>query len=99
MTFKFNLVLPDKPGTSQIAYGDGTAGDYSTKTAENTAIVNNHVIVISNLGTAEVYHLQAISNDADGIKGVSGDQTTIVGQASDSALSIVFNSLQSIFGL
>jgi len=89
----------DKPGTSQIAYGDGTAGDYSTKTAENTAIVNNHVIVISNLGTAEVYHLQAISNDADGIKGVSGDQTTIVGQASDSALSIVFNSLQSIFGL
>jgi len=89
----------DKAGTSQVAYGDGSAGNYTTRTSENTAIVNNHVVVVSGLNTAEVYHVQVISNDADGIKGVSGDQTTIVGQASDNALSIVFNSLQSIFGL
>jgi hypothetical protein len=36
---------------------------------------------------------------ADGIKGVSKDQTNIIGQASDNALSIVFNSLQDKFGL
>ena len=89
----------DKAGTSQVAYGQGVAGDYTTRTAENSAIVNNHVVVVSGLGTAQVYHVQVISNDADGIKGVSGDQTTIVGQASDNALSIVFNSLQEIFGL
>jgi hypothetical protein len=89
----------DKAGTSQVAYGNGGTGDYTTKTAQNTAIVNNHVVVVSGLGTAEVYHVQVISNDADGIRGVSGDNTTIIGQASDNALSIVFNSLQSIFGL
>lgn len=89
----------DKPGTSQVAYGEGTGGQYSTTTAENTALVNNHVVVVSGLSTAEVYHLQVISNDADGIRGVSSDQTTIIGQASDDALSIVFNALRSIFGL
>lgn len=89
----------DKAGTSQVAYGEGTSGDYSTKTSENTALVNNHVVVVSGLNTSQVYHIQVISNDSEGINGVSPDQTTIVGQASDSALSIVFNALQSIFGL
>jgi hypothetical protein len=89
----------DKAGTSQVAYGEGSSGNYSAKTAEDTALVTNHVVVVSNLSTSEVYHLQVLSKDADGVRGVSGDQTTIIGQASDSALSIVFNALQSIFGL
>jgi hypothetical protein len=89
----------DKAGTSQVAYGNGGPGDYTTTTAANTQLVNNHVVVITGVSTSEVYHVEVISNDADGIKGVSADQTTIIGQASDNALSIVFNSLQSIFGL
>jgi len=89
----------DKEGTSQVAYGNGAAGDYTTTTAESPQLVNNHVVVISGLATSEVYHVEVVSNDADGIKGVSTDQTTIIGQSSDNALSIVFNSLQNIFGL
>jgi hypothetical protein len=89
----------DKPGTSQVAYGQGGVGDYSTKTAENTALVNNHVVVVSGLSTSEVYHIQVISNDAEGVRGVSRDQTSIIGQASDNALSIIFNALQNIFRL
>ena len=89
----------DKAGTSQVAYGQGSSGDYSTKTAEDTALVTNHVVVVSGLATSEVYHVQVLSKDAEGVQGVSGDQTTIIGQASDNALSIVFNALQSIFGL
>ena len=89
----------DKTGTSQVVYGQGTGGGYSTTTAQNNALVNNHVVVVSGLATSEVYHLQVISNDADGIKGESGSQTTIIGQSSDNALGIVFNALQSIFGL
>lgn len=89
----------DKPGTSQVAFGQGSGGSYSSKTAEDNELVTNHVVVVSNLATSEVYHLQAISQDAEGIKGVSTDQTTIIGQASDNALSIVFNALQGIFGL
>jgi hypothetical protein len=89
----------DKAGTSQVAYGQGTSGGYTTKTAENTALVNNHVVVVSGLPTSEVYHLQVISDDAEGVRGYSGSYTTIIGQASDNALGIVFNALQSIFGL
>jgi len=89
----------DKAGTSQVAYGQGSSGDYSTKTAEDASLVTNHVVVVSGLATSEVYHLQVVSNDAEGVRGTSGDQTTIIGQASDNALSIVFNALQSIFGL
>ena len=89
----------DKAGTSQVAYGQGTSGGYTTKTAENTALVNNHVVVVSGIPTAEVYHIQVQSNDAEGIRGYSGSYTTIIGQASENALGIVFNALQSIFGL
>ncbi len=89
----------DKPGTSQVAYGQGSSGGYSSKTAEDTTLVTNHVVVISNLPTSEVFHLEAISLDNAGNTGVSSNQTTIVGQATDSALSIVFNALQAVFGL
>jgi hypothetical protein len=62
-------------------------------------LVNDHVVVVSGLATSEVYHVQVISSDAEGVKGVSRDQTTIIGQASDNTLSIIFNALQNIFGL
>ncbi|MEO8691460.1 MAG: hypothetical protein ABI397_01595, partial [Candidatus Saccharimonas sp.] len=89
----------DKPGASQVAYGQGSSGDYSSKTAEDSAMVKNHVVVISNLPTSQVFHLQAISRDEAGNTGVSDSQTTIVSQGSDNALSIVFNALRSVFGL
>jgi hypothetical protein len=89
----------DKQGTSQVTYGQGAAGDYTVKTAENAVLVTNHVVVVSGLSTSQVYHVQVISDDAEGVRGFSRDQTTIIGHASDNALSIVFNALQSIFGL
>jgi hypothetical protein len=89
----------DKPGSSQVAYGEGSGGGYTSKTAENTAQVTDHVVVISNLPTSQVFHLQAISKDVAGNTGVSKNQTTIIGQATESALDIVFNALQSVFGL
>lgn len=89
----------DKPGASQVAYGEGSGGDYSSKTAEDTNISTNHTVVISNLSTSQVYHIQAISKDKAGNVGVSKNQTTIIGQATDSALSVVFNALRSVFGL
>jgi hypothetical protein len=89
----------DKAGSSQVAYGSGSSGGYSSKTAQDTTMVTNHVVVISNLPTSQVFHLQALSVDEAGNVGVSANQTTIVGQATDSALSIIFNSLQSVFGL
>jgi hypothetical protein len=89
----------DKAGTSQVVYGQGTGGGFSTTTSENKALVNNHVVVVSGLAPSEVYHLQVISRDAEGVKGNSGSQTTIIGHPSDNAMNIIFNALQSIFGL
>lgn len=89
----------DKAGTSQVSYGEGSSGSYTSKTAEDMSMVTNHVLVISNLPTSQVFHLQALSRDEAGNVGVSENQTTIVGQATDSALSIIFNSLRAVFGL
>ena len=88
----------DKPGTSQIAYGQGSGGGYNAKTAEDTGQVLNHVVVISDLSPSHVYHLQVLSRDEAGNVGKSGDQTTIIGQATDSIINIIFNALQGIFG-
>lgn len=89
----------DKPGTSQVAYGEGTSTGFSAKTSVNSSLVTNHVVVVSGLSTSEVYHVQAISSDADGITGQSATQTTIIAQPTDNALTVVFNSLHAIFGL
>ncbi|MEO8691654.1 MAG: DUF2341 domain-containing protein [Candidatus Saccharimonas sp.] len=88
----------DKPGTSQVAYGQGTGKDYSAKTAEDTSKVLNHVVVISNLAPSHVYHLQTLSRDDAGNVGKSPDRTTIIGQATDSIINIIFDALSGIFG-
>lgn len=89
----------DKAGTSQVAYGEGTSTGFSAKTAVNNALVTNHVVVVSGLSTSEVYHVEAISSDNEGITGQSPTQTTIIAQPTDNALTVVFNSLHAIFGL
>lgn len=88
----------DKPGSSQVEYGQGTGSGYNAKTAEDTSMVLNHVVVISDLPPSYVYHLQALSRDDAGNIGKSPDRTTIIGQATDSVINIIFNALQGIFG-
>lgn len=89
----------DKPSTSQVAYGLGSSGDFPSKTVEDSALATNHTVVISNLPTSQVFHLKALSKDKAGNQGESISRTTIVGQVTDSALSIVFNALRGIFGI
>jgi hypothetical protein len=61
--------------------------------------VIDHVVVISNLTTSQVFHLQAISKDNAGNIGKSESRTTIIGQATENVFNIVFNALKAIFGL
>lgn len=88
----------DKPGSSQVAYGQGSSGGYSAKTAEDTSMVTNHVVVISGLPASHVYHLQAVSRDEANNVGTSTDQTTIIGQPTAGVVDVIFNALRSIFG-
>lgn len=89
----------DEPSTSQVAFGEGaSSASFSSMTTEDAALTTEHIVIISDLATAKVYNVQALSKDKSGNQVKSDGQTTIVGRASDSVLSIIFNTLQKMFG-
>jgi hypothetical protein len=89
----------DEPATSQVAYGEGSDNTaYNTSTAEDGALVTDHAVVVSNLSTSQIFHLEALSKDAARNQAHSDNRTTIIGNATDSVISIIFNALQKVFG-
>ena len=89
----------DEPATSQVAFGEGASStSFSSLTSEDAALVTEHIVIISDLSTAKVFNVQAVSKDRSGNQVKSEGQSTIVGRASDSVLSIIFNTLQQMFG-
>lgn len=88
----------DEPATSQVAYGVGNGGDLNSKTVEDTRLTTDHVVIVSDLSTSQVYSIQAISRDKAANTINSENHSAIIGRASDSILSIIFNALQQIFG-
>ncbi|MEO8691657.1 MAG: LamG-like jellyroll fold domain-containing protein [Candidatus Saccharimonas sp.] len=90
----------DELSSSQVAYTEGSdAKTFSNKTAEDTKLTTEHIIIISDLPTSKVYSVQPISRDKAQNVGSGDTQTAIIGRSSDSALTIVFNALKVIFGL
>jgi len=51
------------------------------------------------LPTSRVYSVQPLSKDSAKNEGSGETQTAIISRASDSAITVIFNSLKSIFGL
>jgi hypothetical protein len=89
----------DEPATSQVAYGEGSDNStYNTSTAEDRSLVTDHAVVVSNLSTSQIFHLQALSKDSANNQARSDSRTTIIGNATDSVISIIFNALQKVFG-
>jgi len=89
----------DEPATSQVAYANGgRGGTYTSRTAEDTQLTTEHVVIISNLSTSAVYHIQPISQDKaeNGAQGT--DQSVIIGRPTDNVLTIILNALNKIFG-
>jgi hypothetical protein len=90
----------DEPSTSQVAYSEGSdAVTFNSKTAEDTKLTTEHIVIISDLPTSRVFSVQPLSKDSAQNEGQGETQTAIIGRASDSALTVVFNTLKSIFGL
>lgn len=90
----------DEPATSQVAYGEGSGGtNYNNFTAEDGSLVTDHVVIISNLATSKIYHLKVLSSDGSKNLAQSGNYSAIIGNASDSVLTIIFSALQKVFGL
>ncbi|MEK7594859.1 MAG: fibronectin type III domain-containing protein [Patescibacteria group bacterium] len=90
----------DEPSTSQVAYAEGSGATiFNTKTAEDSALSTEHVVIVSDLPTSKVYSLQPISRDRSGNQGSGEVQPAIIGRASDSVLTIVLNILKRVFGI
>jgi hypothetical protein len=90
----------DEPSTSQVAYTEGSgAVTFNSKTAEDTRMTTEHLVIISDLPTSRVFSVQPLSKDKSNNEAVGEADTAIIGRASDSVLTIVFNTLRSIFGL
>lgn len=88
----------DEPSTSRVAYGPGSTGAYTNYSGDDTKLSTDHIVVVSNIKTASIYHLQVISADKSKNEARSESQTEIVGRASDNIVTIVYKSLQAIFG-
>jgi len=90
----------DEPSTSQVAYAEGSSAEvFNSRTAEDAQLSTEHIVVVSDLPVSKVYSLQPISKDRSGNEGVGVPDTVIIGRASESILTTIFNTLQRIFGL
>ncbi|MEI8143090.1 MAG: fibronectin type III domain-containing protein [Candidatus Berkelbacteria bacterium] len=89
----------DEPASSQVEFGIGLSGnEYTNKTSLDTTFTNHHLVIISDLDPGKPYHLRILSADMSANMSTSGDNTVISGDISRSALQIILNTMQNIFG-
>jgi hypothetical protein len=89
----------DEPATSQVAFNEGSnATIFNNRTPEDTTLATEHVVVVSDLPTSNVYSIQPISKDKANNSATGDTKSTIIGRATDSVLTIVFNTLKKVFG-
>jgi len=89
----------DEMSTSQVAYAEGSGATvFNSRTAEDTRLTTEHLVIISDLPTSQVFTIKPVSQDAASNEGEGNSETAIIGRASDNVLTIVFNTLKSIFG-
>ncbi len=90
----------DEPSTSQVGYAEGsTATTFNNRTSEDTQLTTEHIVVLSNLPTSKVYSIQALSYDKARNVGTSEPQSSIIGRANESVLTVILTALQRVFGL
>ncbi len=89
----------DEPATSQLAYGQGESGDFTSRTPVDDRLTTEHTMIISNLSTASIYRVEVISADKAGNSVVSQPETAIIGRPSDNVFSIILTALQKVFGV
>jgi len=89
----------DEPANSQVEFDTGLSGEeYTRKTTLDSTSTNHHLVIISDLDPGKPYHLRISSSDRAGNVAKSGDNTVITGDISRSALQIILNTMQNIFG-
>jgi|GEM_PF-807218 len=87
----------DEPSTSQVEYGEGSGGGYAQSTQIDRTMSFKHVVIITNLKPANVYHFRAISQDNNDNSSKSKNNVTITPKKSENALDIVLRGLEGVF--
>jgi len=88
----------DEPASSQVEYGEGTGGSYSNRSVEDTNMVSDHAVIISELTPSKTYHLRAVSRDKENNEGTSDDYSAITARASENALDIILGAIKRSLG-
>ncbi|MFA9288253.1 MAG: fibronectin type III domain-containing protein [Weeksellaceae bacterium] len=88
----------DESASSQIEYGEGTGGVYSSTTQADPSMTNNHAVTIPGLQPSKIYHFRIISGDKNKNKGLSQDVVVITPNATKDALNLVVDKLSTTFG-
>jgi hypothetical protein len=88
----------DEPATSQVEYGVGSGGAYTSKTQEDATLSTSHVVIISDLKASSPYHFRTISKDDSGNEGGSAQYATLTPQSSSSVFDAIFGALNNVFG-
>lgn len=89
----------DEPATSQVRYAEGASStQLNNQTIEDGNLTTEHVSIISDLSPSKAYNVQPASRDKSRNQGKGGVQSVIITRATDSVISIIFNTLQKMFG-
>ena len=88
----------DEGATSQIEYGEGTSGEYTLSTQEDTSLTTNHSMTIPGLTPSKIYHFRIKSKDKNANIGYSEDIVVITPKATQDALNLVVDKLSKTFG-
>ncbi|EKD49781.1 MAG: PKD protein [uncultured bacterium] len=87
----------DEISTSQVEFGEGLSGSYTQKTAEDAALVNDHGVVITDVRSAQGYHVRVISKDKSGNITESDNYVVLTTRKRASIIQEMFSNLESIF--
>lgn len=88
----------DEPASTQVEYAQGTGTAYGQTTQEDTNLTTNHIVTITGLTPAKIYHLRALSKDKSSNLAQSFDTVIITPKSTKDALTLVIENLSKTFG-
>ncbi len=89
----------DEPATSQLAYGQGETGSFSSRSPQDERLTTEHTMILSDLSTASIYRVEVVSQDKAGNSAISEPETAIIGRPSENVFTIILTALQNVFGV
>lgn len=88
----------DEPATSQVAYGEGMTPTFTLQSTRDESLVTDHLVILRDLKTAQIYHLRAVSEDRGENTTNSETRIIVTPKAQESVLDIILEIFKDSFG-